>query len=315
MVARRIRDCGELLDFGEVERRLQLGPRTDIGTREIAIDDVIGSVARSHEFDGCFQPRTERLRDVLRQIRVVRPDAANSAILVYQVDHAYFVVDGHKRLALAVEEGRRFIDAEVGRFPSRFHLSRGTTMDEIRATELERQFRETTALAQAVPDARFPLADPDLFLELSESVKAHAYDLSMACGVMVDPVDAARHWHEHVFSAVVAIAKSSGLSRVLSSSTDAELFLVVRRGYLERVDPSTWAIPASFPAHGFENLRRAEPGRLPGAIARLRGQARDVARVLPDADVAVDPAAGADPDGSGPTTIVRRPRREVGPAD
>ena len=315
MAMRRMRDCGELLDFAEVERRLQLGPRTDIGTREIAIEQIVGSVGRTHEFDGCFQPRTKRLRDVLYQIRAVRPDAANTAILVHQVDHAYFVVDGHKRLALAVEEGRRFIDAEVGWFPSRFHLSRGTTMDEIRATELERQFRETTALAGAVPGARFPLADPDLFLELSESVKAHAYDLSIACGVVVDPVDAARHWYEHVFTAVVAVAKRAGLPRVVSTTTDAELFLLVRRGFLDRVDPSTWAIPDSFPAHGFENLRRAEPGRLPGAIARLRGQGREVARVLPAADVAVDGGEGVDGGDGSATTIVRRPRREVPPAD
>jgi hypothetical protein len=315
MAMRRIRDCGELLDFGEVERRLQLGPRTDIGTREIAIEQIVGSVGRTHEFDGCFQPRTKRLRDVLYQIRAVRPDAANTAILVHQVDHAYFVVDGHKRLALAVEEGRRFIDAEVGWYPSRFHISRGTTMDEIRATELERQFRDTTALSTAVPEARFPLGDPELFLELSESVKAHAYDLSVACGMLVDAAHAARHWYEHVFTAVVAVAKSSGLSRVVSTTTDAELFLLVRRGYLERVDPSTWEIPQSFPAHGLANLRRAEPGRLPGAIARLRGQGRDVPRVLPAADVDVEPTGTADGDGPEPTTIVRRPRRELSSPD
>ena len=89
-----------------------------------------------------------------------------------------FVVEGHKRTALAVEEGRRFIDAEVGWFASRFHVSRDTTIDEIRATELERRFREVTGLATAVPDARFPLKDSDAFLELADSVKSHAYDLS-----------------------------------------------------------------------------------------------------------------------------------------
>ena len=308
-------DCGELLDFAEVERRLELGPRTDIGTQEIAIEQVIGSVGRAHEFDGCFRPRTKRLRDLLQQIRSVRPDAANVAILVYQVDHAYFVVDGHKRLALAVEEGRQFIDAEVGWFPSRFHLSRGTTMDDIRATELERQFRETTALAQAVPDARFPMSDPDAFLELSESVKAHAYDLSVACGMVVDPVDAARHWYERVYTAVVGVAKSSGLNRVIGSSTDAELVLVVRRGYVERVDPSTWAIPESFPAHGFENLRRAEPAALPAAFTRLTRRGRTPARVLPPADATVEPPPSAGEPDTSPTRLVRRPRREVAETD
>ena len=315
MAIRRTRDCGELLDFREVERRLQLGPRTDIGTREIAIEQVIGSVGRSHEFDACFTPKTKRLRDVLYQIRAVRPDAANTAILVYQVDHAYFVVDGHKRLALAVEEGRRFIDAEVGWFPSRFHISRGTTMDEIRLTALERAFREKTGLAEALPDARFPVANPDAFLELEESVMSHAWKLSRHVGRLVAPAEAARHWYDHVFAPSVAMARESRLHWVLHSCSEAELFLVLRRGSHETWVEDGWDIPAAFEKRDRENLRRATPGRVPGAIARLRGQARDVAGVLPDADVEVDAAPTSSGETTTPTRIVRRPRREVAQSD
>ena len=301
-------DCYDLLDFAEVQRRLQLGPRTDIGTHEITIAQVIGSVGRTHEFDGCFRPRTKRLRDLLHQIRAVRPEAANTAILVYQVDHAYFVVDGHKRLALAVEDGRTFIDAEVGWFPSRFHLSRGTTMDEVRATELERRFRESTGLARAVPDARFPLADAEAFLELAESVKSHAYDLSRQSGAVIDPVDAARHWHRHVFAPAVALAKESRLHWVLHSCTEAELFLVLRRGAQETMG-GDWAMPDAFAERAQANLRRSEPAAVPAALGRLSGRRRAPATVLPPADAEFDtrPDREGDP---APRSMVRRPRRQ-----
>ena len=301
MVRRRSSDCGDLLDFEEVRRRLQLGTRTDIGTHEIPVASVIGSASRVHEFDGCFRPRTERLRDLLRQIRAARPNAADMPILVYQVDHAYFVVDGHKRLALAVEEGRKDIDAEVGLFPSRFHLARGTTMDEVRATELERRFRETTGLDIAAPEARFPVSDPDAYLELAESIKAHAYDLSRDQGVVVEPAEGARHWLEVVFRPVLEVGRAAGLGRVLSSCTDAELFLVLRRGYTEPMDHG-WKVPASFLERSGQNLRAAEPSGVPAAVARMtrRNRSRSGPNVLESGDVATD----RDDDAS----IIQRPR-------
>jgi hypothetical protein len=319
MVKRRASSCGDLLDFEEVRRRLQLGTRTDIGTHEIAIDQIIGSVSRVQEFDACFRPRTKRLAKLLDQIKAARPDAADMPILVYQVDHAYFVVDGHKRLALAVEEGRKFIDAEVNSFPSRFHVARGTTMDEIRATEMERRFRQTTGLDVGVPDARFPLSNGDCYLELSESVKAHAYDYSRSLERVVDPAESSRHWFDTVFRPAVEVARSSGIARVLSSASDPELFLEMRRGILGPMEWD-WQIPKGFAGRAIDNLRRADPGPVPTALARITKRGRKGARVLGEGHDSADQSASmnlAEPDDAEPrqpaarTTIMRRPRRRA----
>jgi hypothetical protein len=303
MTGRKKSECPDLVDFEEVRRRLRLGTRIDIGTREIAVSQVIGSVSRVDEFDGCFRPRSERLRNVLREIKAARPNAADTPILVYQVDHAYFVVDGHKRLGLAVEEGRAFIDAQVSWFPSRFHLSRGTTIEDIRATERESRFREETGLDVAAPEARFDLSDPDGYLELAESVKAHGYDLSRDLGRVVEPVDAARHWYERVFEPALEIARSAGLGRVLGSCTDAELFLVLRRGATEPMEHG-WRVSDAFVERGMRNLRAAEPGGARAVVARMRNRPQGRPNVLAAGDVVSDP--GADQ-----ASIVQRPRREV----
>lgn len=303
--------CGELLDFREVERRLQLGPRTDIGTREIPVAQVVGSVSRVHEFDGCFRPRSTRLKKLLAEIRAARPDAADVPILVYQVDQAYFVVDGHKRMALAVEEGRRFIDAEVGSIPSRFHVSRGTTIDEIRATELEHQFRQVTGLAEAVPDARFPLTNPDEYLELAESVKSHAYDLSRRLGRLVDLGEGARHWYDYTYGPGVALAKESRLRWVLSSCTEPELFLVLRGGARYETTDVDWRIPDALSERAVANLRAAEPSPIPALLASATRRRRQPATVLPPADSRGELGEGAA--APEPTSVVRRPRREREP--
>jgi hypothetical protein len=283
MLRRRSADCGPLLDFEEVRRRLQLGTRQGAGTQEIAIDQIIGSVSRAHEFDGCFRPLTERLRDVLDQIRRARPDAANTAIHVYQVDHGYFVVDGHKRLALAAEEGREVIDAVVDRFASRFHVASGTTMEEIRATQRELRFRQITGLDVAVPEARFPLGNPDGYLDLEESLKAHAYDLSRAEGRLVPPADAARHWYDRVYRAAVAIALEAGVAQLLTSSTEPELFLMVRRGSQDQMAPG-WEVAPAFREQTVNRLRATAPGRIPGALAKVVRRRRPRPQLLTPGD-------------------------------
>ena len=307
--------CGELLDFNEVQRRLQLGPRTEIGIQEIPVAQVVGSVSRVHDFDGCFQPRTKHLKKLLADIRAARQDNSEIPIVVYQVDHAYFVVDGHKRMALAVEEGRQFIDAEVGSFPSRFHVSRGTTIDEIRATELETRFREITGLATAVPEARFPLANFEGYLELAESVKSHSYDLSRQLGRVLDPAEGARHWFDYVFAPSVALAKETGLDWVLSSSTEPELYLLLRRGINYTHLDWEWEIPEALTDRAVANLRAAEPPALPAALARITGRRPRPATVLPPADVETGQGAALAEGYEAPesTSVIRRPRREWEP--
>lgn len=286
---RRPSDCGALLEFDEVRRRLQLGTRTDLGVREVAIAHIIGSVSRAHEFDGCFRPLTDRLRKTLHEIRAAKPNAADQAVSLYQVDHAYFVVDGHKRLSLAVAEGREVIDAEVGRFASRFHVASGTTMADIRATQREHRFRRITGLEQGVPEARFPLGETDGYLDLEESLKAHAYDFSKDQGRVVPLEEAARHWYDHVYLPAVAIALEAGIARLLSSSTEPELFLMIRRGSHGPMDPG-WKIPPGFVDYSIGRLRAAEPGRLPSALSKVAPKRRRTPspRILSEGDIGPD---------------------------
>ena len=292
---RRSSDCDALLEFEEVRRRLQLGTRVDLGVREIPIDQIVGSVGRAHEFDRCFRPHTDRLRKVLAQIRATNPNAADTPISVYQVDHAYFVVDGHKRLSLSVAEGREQIDAEVGRFASRFHVAGETTMQQIQLTAREDRFRQVTGLDLAVPDVRFPLGDVDGYLDLEESVKAHAYDLSKQEGRVVPPVEAARHWYDHIYRAAVGIALDSGIGRLLSTSTEPELFLLIRSGSHGPMDPG-WQVPPSFVEYSVDRLRESEPRGIASALSRVTRRRRPQPAILPKGDIGHGNEADPDSD-------------------
>lgn len=259
---------GDLLDFEEVRRRLRLGTRLPVGRQEIPIAEIVGSMQRTHDFDAGFQPRSRRLRRLLHEIEVGAPDHIDRPISVVQVDRAYFVEDGHKRLAIAVSQGRRYIDADVDRYETRFQVDGATTVDALRATQAELRFREATALDRAVPGVRFPLTEPVGYLELEESVKAHAFDLAHQRGVLIDRAEAAAHWYETVFRPVVTLAQGTHVAVCLGSCTDGDLFLLFRRGIQGGMD-ADWHIPVEAAEQGVANVRAASPAGVGGVLRDL----------------------------------------------
>lgn len=57
----RSRECGELLMFEEVRRRLHLDVPQFEAQTTIALADIVGTVGRAADFDGCFRPREPHL--------------------------------------------------------------------------------------------------------------------------------------------------------------------------------------------------------------------------------------------------------------
>ena len=204
MVRPKLRGCDrpDLLAFEEVRRRLGLGTRLPVGRREVAVADIIGSVGRVEDFDGCFRARGAKLRTAIAE-RAANPGVIDMPISLLQVDHGYFVEDGHKRLSMSIAAGRRFVEADVDRFQTDLHLAPGTTMASIRATAQERRFRRVTGLDKALPRRRFALSDPAGYLELQESVKAHTLDYSRSVERLVSPEEGARHWYDTIFAPIL----------------------------------------------------------------------------------------------------------------
>ncbi len=223
------RDCGDLLMFEEVRRRLHLGAPVIEGTETIRVDDVIGTVGRGADFDGCFRPREPRLANRIREIRVRNPNAFNEPIDVVRVDRAYFVADGHKRVSIAKETGVEFIDARVSRAPSIYEMAPGVDADSIDRTAREQQFREESGLMAAVPGARFAVSETVGYPELQEALESYAYELSHRLGRLLSREEGAALWYECVYRPTVTAAQEARLPELLSVWTEADLFLALHK--------------------------------------------------------------------------------------
>jgi hypothetical protein len=225
----RTRDCGELLQFDDVRRRLHIGMPQFEGIETIAVADIIGTVGRAGDFDGCFRPREAHLAGRIHQIALQHPEGLNEPIEVVRVDHAYFVVDGHKRVSMAKADGREFIDARISGAPSHYQLAPGVAPEAIALTGMEERMREATGLMQAVPSARFVMSEPEGYAELQEVVEAYGYELSHRLGRLLPREEAAALWYECVYRPTIKAAARSGIPKLLRCATESDLFMSLHR--------------------------------------------------------------------------------------
>lgn len=222
------RDCGPLLELDLIRRQLHLGTAVAEGTDTIAVAQIIGTTGRVRDFDGCFRPLRPSLRKRIDEILEAAPPALDEAIEVVRVDRAYFVSDGHKRVAIAHRTGREYIDARVSHLPTPYALSPEVELDAIERTAREGEFRRHSGLAEAVPEARFALTDVSGYGELLLAVQGFSFDRAQTLGRLLSSADGARHWYEHRYLPGVASGREA-VGDLLDAWTDADVFLMLHR--------------------------------------------------------------------------------------
>jgi len=103
-----------LKDFETWQASKPVKDRIDRGVTSIPINQIIGSLGRSNEFDSCFMPLDDtvemRWKHLLKltMIGVTLPP-----IDVYRTDDGYFVIDGNHRVSINSFLGVDFVDAHV----------------------------------------------------------------------------------------------------------------------------------------------------------------------------------------------------------
>jgi hypothetical protein len=217
----------ELLPLEEATRRLRPFARRYVGVRPIPVSQVVGTDSRGGDFDRDFNPRRPGVRDRWRQLERAFPDAAFPPIVVYKLGEAYFVVDGHHRVAIARRRGMETIDAEVTELKARWHLPADADVVELIHAEQERIFMEMSGLDEAHPGLRIRLSRPVGYIQLLETIQLHGYHLMQSSGSVLPPADIARDWYEQVYRPTVEAIHEERLDEVCPGATDSDRFLWV----------------------------------------------------------------------------------------
>lgn len=103
------------LDAFPSQAQGQYTNRKYLGTQEILVGQVIGSLDRAADFDRQFHPLKKHLRE--RWVSLYLNIEAWPPIRVHKLGEQYYVEDGHHRLSVARAMGMAYIRAEVWEYP------------------------------------------------------------------------------------------------------------------------------------------------------------------------------------------------------
>ncbi len=213
-----------LVPFEEVRRRLALTHMVDRGILEVPIAAVTGSLGRSRDFDQAFLPRDDLRRRRLQEMRPVAEQQGFAPVDLYQVGDAYFVVDGHHRMALARQMGADQIEAHVWEFPTDVDVEPGDGVDRVVAKAARRNFMLATGLDDVATDALTP-SSPAGFDRLLEHIVGHRYYLGLHLGREPSWSEAVASWRGTVYGPVVEVVRQRDLLSDFPGRTESDLYL------------------------------------------------------------------------------------------
>jgi hypothetical protein len=140
------RQAGYLLAFDAIEKWI---PRQRLyqGIHEVPLDDIVGSVNRSHEFNRRFHPLRDTLAERWVNVMVLAHTTGWEPIQLYKVGNLYFVEDGHHRVSVARWLKNSAIEAEVWAYPLGTQFTPTAATETILAQLKDRpEFVEATAI-------------------------------------------------------------------------------------------------------------------------------------------------------------------------
>lgn len=220
----------DLLDLDETIRRLKPFSRHYVGVRAIPIERVVGTEGRGGDFDRRFVPRRREVSGRMRRVAEAFPDGAFPPIVVYQLGEAYFVIDGHHRVAVARRKGIEQIDAEVTELRSDWILPADADMTLIIHAEQQRWFEEMSGLGRARPNVRIKLSRTADYVELLENVQLHGYHLMLERDRSLPPPEIAADWYNHIYAPVMEAVRREADG----GQTEGDLFLALYRRRRDR---------------------------------------------------------------------------------
>jgi hypothetical protein len=227
-VAARLRgvpdDVRQVLPYEEVIEALGFVSERQVGPKVVALDEIVGTVDRTRDFDRNFRPTSGRVRSRWESIAAaMRRGEPMPPVDLLQIGEIYFVRDGHHRVSVARALGRTDIDAFVTEVVTRVGAAHAITYAELPFKSLERVFFERVPLPG---DARseIQLSDSWDYAELAENVEAWGFRTSQDRGEAINRRETAFLWLENEYRPVVEMLREADL---VGSSTETEAYMRV----------------------------------------------------------------------------------------
>jgi hypothetical protein len=224
-----------------VLRAAQFEGRSSRGVQEILLDKVVGTVtaAKRIDFDSAFLPLARRQRERWSRLYAFMSAGFGDVppIDVYQLEDAYYVIDGHHRVSIARALGRDRIEAKVTEIKTRAPIGADLSRPALQHVADYARFLERTGLDRVRPQARVALIGFGRYDELHAHIVGHKYFVSLEQQRDVPFDVAAASWYDNVFVPVNQLVRKHGIvERMRRKSTAVDAYLAITKSWLERGD-------------------------------------------------------------------------------
>jgi hypothetical protein len=257
----------DLLPFEEVRKTLHLGSQTYLGLRQVPLDQIVGSVARYHDFSRAFRPRRKSLRE--RWQRALKFQGRLPPIDVYKVGEVYFVVDGNHRVSVAREAGAQTIAAHVWEYKTRVPVESNDDLNDIFIRQEYLEFLAQSHLDVNRPEQRIVFTVPGRYRQLGEAIARHRAWLDGQHVYTVSFEEAAADWFDTIYMPMEKVIRAQNALAEFPGRTAADLvaYILRYRGelYLQ------WLENPPTPAPSLVDVQPAEEGPAT-ETARLRSE-------------------------------------------
>lgn len=221
-------ETNQLLTFDEVREKLRVGGPIYRGIQQVPLSKIVGSVDRYHDFDRAFLPLNDRLADRWRSInRAFYQDVSLPPVLLYKVDDAYFVVDGHHRVSVAREHGQTYIDADVRQCSVSVPVGANVTADDLISLGQQVEFYERTHINQLRPNNNILVTVLGGYDRMLEHIAVHRYFMGLDFNRDISTEEAVSHWYDQVYATIVTVLDRNHVSQAFPRRTLSDVYLWV----------------------------------------------------------------------------------------
>lgn len=220
----------DLMPYDEVSSKLRAVSQTNIGVQQVPLENIVGSVNRTSDFDRNFRPLSDGDRSRWANVKAAMTSPYTTGVppvSLYKIGEAYFVLDGNHRISIAKEMGLDSIEAYVTEVKTKVPLSSSFTLEELAEKAALADFLEDTHLDRILPGIDLSLKRIENYPLLVEHINVHQYYMGIDQNREVSFDDAALDWYDHVYSPVVKIIEDSGLRYEFPDFTITDLYLWV----------------------------------------------------------------------------------------
>lgn len=214
-----------LLSYEEVRKKLKARVVGERKLKEIPLKAIVGSVGRYNDFTRDFLPRQDSDEDQWVRVKAKVDLMGLSPIDVYQIDQAYFVLNGNHRVSVARQIGATTIQARVIEVHTKVPLSPDIRPDDLIVKAEYTEFLERSRLDKLRPEADLSLTVPGRYQALETHIEAHRYFMGLDQKREIPFTEAAVHWYDNAYLPVIQVIREQGVLWDFPKRTETDLYL------------------------------------------------------------------------------------------